>query len=331
MSLSNFAKNALRVRPELCPELDRTLSRVCARLGIERNIVELYVFPGSEISAFCYVHDSPVVVGISSGIANNFDEEELAFVLGHEIGHVFFAAISDFSPAQGCLEDQIASRAVELSVDRIGLLATTNIDSAFRAILKTLSGLQTDKLRFDFSNLMSDARESSDAIVTREMLYASHPPLPLRFRALVGFSTTDTFHQLSGSRNKPGSRLDDINLIVEGGLANSIDYHANREIDRHLADLMVWIVCFLIVHKKQIRLSEIRDVLGVELDKSEIKKGMNLIESMPSSECEVFMSERVQTALAQAVEVAPRRTRKVLSEIGGVFPDLRVVVPDHWL
>ena len=51
-------------------------------------------------------------------------------------------------------------RAQELSVDRVGLIACGSVDIAIRALMKTVSGLSSEHLRFDVGTFISQLDKS---------------------------------------------------------------------------------------------------------------------------------------------------------------------------
>ena len=225
-NVAALARSSLRLTEEMTPEVNKIIELVCRRIQIDRSLVDVYVFPSADLNGFCYIHELPITVGLSSSLIKALAGDELAFILGHEIGHALFKETANFVGNADCLEDQIYSRAVEISVDRVGLLAANNCDAAFRAILKTLSGLDDNQLRFDFSHFMAEAREALDSNVTEQQLYSSHPPLAQRFKALVSFSSSDVYQSRVNPDTKASLSIDQVNKVIATNLTNSVDAKA---------------------------------------------------------------------------------------------------------
>lgn len=74
----------LRVGSTQMPGLKVILDRVLERLGMES--VELLIDPSGEMSAYTYGVSRPVIV-MSRGCLDAMSDEEIAFVIGHELGH----------------------------------------------------------------------------------------------------------------------------------------------------------------------------------------------------------------------------------------------------
>ena len=157
--------SAVRVDERQFPVLQRLLAEVGAVLD-SPELPELYVratptFNGSTIGM-----DKPVIV-LDSGLIDLLDEEELRFVVGHELGHAMsghavyrtlllrilsLSGILTAIPFGGVgIRVIIAalmewSRKSELSADRAGLLATQDPATAFRVHMKLASGGHADDL-----------------------------------------------------------------------------------------------------------------------------------------------------------------------------------------
>ncbi|HVK45076.1 MAG TPA: M48 family metallopeptidase [Micropruina sp.] len=127
---------------------------------------ELFVRADPIINAMAIGLDKPIVV-LNSGLLDVMDDDELRFVLGHELGHVLsghavyrtvlgamlalsttfvaipFGVLGARAVMAALLEWQ---RKSELSGDRAGLLATQQPEVALRAHMKMASGGRVDEL-----------------------------------------------------------------------------------------------------------------------------------------------------------------------------------------
>jgi Zn-dependent protease with chaperone function len=151
----------LRVTPDNFPELWRLLTTARERLSLPL-VPELYLKNDEEINAFTAGVEQPVIV-VNSGTIDHLDEDELLFVIAHEVGHiksghVLYYQIASYLPVIGSIIGdltfnignlmgmglQIAllhwKRTSELTADRAGLLACQDMETATRAMMK-LAGL----------------------------------------------------------------------------------------------------------------------------------------------------------------------------------------------
>jgi len=142
-----------------------------------------------------------------------FDEDELCFAIGHEIGHALFnhsrfpAKLLLSNDEQGLFSPLHAmklyawKRNAEISADRVGLLCSRNFDAAARAFFKLSSGVTTNSLHFEikdyiqqFSDLAGEVGDNSDP----EDWYSTHPFSPMRVKALNMFWRSETWCTLAG-------------------------------------------------------------------------------------------------------------------------------------
>ena len=81
----------LKLSPAIAPRMFSLLSDVRSRLHYEQP-VDLFVGASHDINAFA-VHSldhAPHIVSLTSSLVERMNDEELRFVLGHEIGHIHF-------------------------------------------------------------------------------------------------------------------------------------------------------------------------------------------------------------------------------------------------
>jgi Zn-dependent protease with chaperone function len=154
-----FLGSAIRVDERQFPRLHRMLAEVGSVLDAQ-EAPELYVAANPYPNAMTIGMDKAFIV-ISSGLVDLLDDEELRFVLGHELGHVLsghavyqtmlqrlirLSGVLTAIPLGGLGVRAIMaalmewSRKAELSADRAGLLATQDPAVAFRVQMKTASG-----------------------------------------------------------------------------------------------------------------------------------------------------------------------------------------------
>jgi len=154
-----FLGSAIRVDERQFATLHRLLGEVGRTLDVG-ELPELYVSSDPVPRALTIGMDRPFIV-VTSGLVELFDDEEMRFALGHELGH----AISGHAVYQTLLQRLIQltgvlsvipggslgvraimaalyewARKAELSADRAGLLAGQEPAAAHRAFMKLASG-----------------------------------------------------------------------------------------------------------------------------------------------------------------------------------------------
>lgn len=169
----------LQVTPDSFPELHEMLVDTCERLDLPTR-PDLYIGASGEMNAFTAGVEQPLVI-LNSGTVDQLTDDELRFVLAHELGHiksghVLYYQIAEFLPliseaigeatfGVGALLGaslQIAllnwRRKSEFTSDRAGLLAVQDLNVALSALMK-LAGLpQKYKDRVNVDDFVVQAR-----------------------------------------------------------------------------------------------------------------------------------------------------------------------------
>lgn len=180
-----FLGSAVRVDERQFPTLHYLLQDVARVLDAD-EVPEMYVAANPVANAVTIGMNKPFIV-LNSGLVDLLDEEELRFVVGHELGH----AISGHAVYQTLLQRLLLlsgalasiplgglgvraivaalnewSRKAELSADRAGLLATQDPACAFRVHMQLASGGHLDQL--DSTSFFAQGQEYLDAADLRD-------------------------------------------------------------------------------------------------------------------------------------------------------------------
>jgi Zn-dependent protease with chaperone function len=179
--------SAVRVDERQFARLHRLLAEVGRSLDAT-NLPEMYVQADPTLSAQTVGMDKPIIV-LSSGLVHHLDDDELRFVIGHELGHAIsghavyrtlllrllgLGGLLNAIPG-GALGIRMVtvgllewSRKAELSADRAGLLASQDPTAALRTHMKLASGGTLDEL--DVTSFLSQGAEYDEGGDVRESL-----------------------------------------------------------------------------------------------------------------------------------------------------------------
>ncbi|WP_104105070.1 M48 family metallopeptidase [Nocardioides sp. 616] len=171
--------SSVRVDERQFPVVHRLLNDVGTTLDAG-SLPELYVRASPTFNAHAIGMEKPVIV-VDSGLVHLLDEDEMRFVLGHELGHVLsghavyqtllqrlLAMTGVFSAVPGGalgMRGILAalmewSRKAELSADRAGLLAAQDPAAATRVHMKLASGGTLEHL--DATSFFAQAGEYAE-------------------------------------------------------------------------------------------------------------------------------------------------------------------------
>jgi len=187
---------AVKITSTLFPELDGIYQDCLHRIGGQLT-GHLYVHQSSEYNANIYSHNQRFDVLLTSALVKDFSSSEIAFVIGHELGHALFehsnipAGVLLFDKDAPAISNELAkrlfqwSRAAEISADRVGFLTCGSLSTAANAFFKTASGIHFS----DDNRIVQALRAQFEEIkaLTAEMDsvgLSTHPLIPIRFKSL---------------------------------------------------------------------------------------------------------------------------------------------------
>lgn len=214
--LAQVRAESLYVTPSTAPAIGRIVQLVSDRLGLN-SAAEVYIRADSSINAFApsLAHvDNPVAI-LNSGLVQLLSPLELAVALGHELGHVGLGhshgPITWNETQLQRLAERSQQRYAEVSADRVGLLACRSTFVAANVMIKTASGLPSTSLGMDIDAFIAQMDRAPEEISREWELDLTHPSLPFRLWALLRFSHSDVYAELTGQGGPtiPISTVDD--------------------------------------------------------------------------------------------------------------------------
>jgi len=179
--------SAVRVSERQFPRIHRLHADAATALDAA-ELPELYVMASPQLNAMTIGIDKPKIV-VNSALVDLLDDQELRFVLGHELGHALsghalyrtllqyiltfgFSLTSVPFGGIGLIALRSAltewSRKSELSSDRAGLLATQDVPAAVRVNMKLASGGHLEDL--DQTEFLAQAREYQESDDLRDSI-----------------------------------------------------------------------------------------------------------------------------------------------------------------
>jgi Zn-dependent protease with chaperone function len=216
-----FQANAVRVSERQFPDIHERYLRVLETLDAPARY-ELFVSQTPLVNAGAYGMEQPFIV-LNSGTIRLLEQDELDFLLGHELGHILsghvlyrtmmvillnlaqlgfpIVGLAARAVLLGLLE---WSRKAELSSDRAGLLAVQEPDPALRAFLKMAGGGSPEET--DLNEFLKQAEEYRDSGDLADTV----------FKILNLMGTTHPFHVLRTAELRDWVEAGDYDRILRG-------------------------------------------------------------------------------------------------------------------
>ena len=206
---------SVRLSPRMAPDLHRMAADCIEKLDIDTPI-ELYAFASPQYNAMCFKpEDGRLFIMFASSLLEAFDDAELKFVLGHELGHHVYrhhdVPIGHILRGGSRPDTRLAlslftwSRYAEISADRAGAHCAKDLESVSRALFKLASGLSGKTIRFHLQDFLDQIDEMQvldhepGEGAPKQDWFATHPFSPLRVKALVLFDASE-FARNGGTR-----------------------------------------------------------------------------------------------------------------------------------
>ena len=209
---SSMEGHSLKVQKQLLPDFYNLCQEVKEQLNFQED-VDFYITGDSSVNAFSLSAEDegqPHIVNVNSALFDLMNEDEMRFVLGHELGHLINrdsklsrligfvfpprAAIPISLQYKIRLHEQLA----ELVADRYGYMATGNLGVCVTAFFKLASGLDLAKMNVSIDALLVDNTQRLEYFLKdKGVSRNSHPVNPIRVEALHLFSTAKTQKELN--------------------------------------------------------------------------------------------------------------------------------------
>ncbi len=220
--LSNLLSRSIRFEKEIFPTVGNAIEKVFKRLDLENEFNFFVTADNFQANAACSLMPSaskPDII-ITSKLIELLSEEELQFIIGHEVAHYFYQHslypnLETASETNLKLNILNLNRSAEISADRVGFIASGSLEKSLRASLKLASGLSEKYLKFSFSTYLDQLREIESIGKSQSELWSTHPSFLIRIQALIWFSMSKEYHEYFDTKKKGAYDLKTIDSKIE--------------------------------------------------------------------------------------------------------------------
>ncbi len=199
---NHMLSNTVKLSKVIAPRLYNLCSEIQEFFGFKEPI-DFYLYATPEVNAFSINGFGIVnhIICFTSSLIQQLNDDELRFVIGHEIGHLIFKHSqldvvnkilanreNEEIPAALAIYFLRWQRYAETSCDRIGYLATPNIKTIGTVFFKFAAGLSEKYLNFDIDEYMKQLEKIKEIAVGD--FYSTHPNNLVRLQNLLNFSSS---------------------------------------------------------------------------------------------------------------------------------------------
>ncbi len=196
--------HSFKVEKRLMSHLHDLLYGVKEKLGFA-DPVDFYITGDSTVNAWTIAaarEGEPHIVNINSALINLMTDDELRFVIGHELGHLmnrntemlrligFVFPHGTVPPLVLQYKIRLWEQLAELTADRYGYMAVENLEACLSAFFKMTSGLDITKINMQVDAYLEENLKHLEYFINDKGLSRdTHPVNPIRVQSLNLYAT----------------------------------------------------------------------------------------------------------------------------------------------
>ncbi len=236
--------HAVKVSERQFPRIHRITKSACETLQI--TMPQVFVVNNPTFNAGTFGTNEDSFMMVHSALVNEYSDEELLTVIGHECGHIhnshvaYLTALHYLTYMAGMFLPWILqpalvalrtwSRRAEITCDRAGMLVAKDQQASERAITKLAVGSRKLYEEFNLDAFLEQHEEGSHGIGKYMEVFATHPWLPKRVLAMRVFGESALYRQSLHAVGQPNAPMG-LKGLPSAGLTMS-------EVDSRVAGLL---------------------------------------------------------------------------------------------
>ena len=247
----NIWKNILeghsfKVTEKMSPKLFELFQSVKRKLNY-RKPIDFYITNSAELNAFALTRpdeNDADIINLNSALVSMFDDDELRFVVGHEIGHLitryarvvklinFVFPEAEKMPIILAHKIELWQKVSELTADRFGYIASPSVEKCVSGFFKMASGLNTDRTDFDYKAYIADNEKILEYFSQNRNIF-THPVNPLRIKAITLFSESNLYEDFTNEKeftpdDKLNAEMDKLIAILQTISSSPMDAYRKQ-------------------------------------------------------------------------------------------------------
>ena len=300
--------DGLQVTEQTMPELYALCNEVKEALEFTDEVI-FYILGDNEINAHAYISedaDKPHIIIINSGLFNLMDNDEMKFIIGHEIGHLvnkdsyikrlynflylYINGDEEIDKAPDIIRYRMIqyNQLAEYAADRYGYGACMDLKPCVTALYKLTCGIDLKKMGVSIESLLDQNLDKATYLYNHYIISGgTHPHIPMRIHAMVMYAKCPTLKSLD----------EQMNMLFE-----SIPGILHSELDHQMAIFAAAAGIKLASKDGKIEKAE-RDMIVEEIAKYELEPS-KLLKAVQKS---VDIDEEIERSLTFILEKDPSK------------------------
>lgn len=192
--------------------------------------VDFYITGDPSVNAFAIAaqeEGEPNIINVNSSLIQLMTDDELRFVIGHEMGHLInknatLVKLINFIFPHGATipitlqyKIRLWQQLSELVADRFGYMAMPNLNVCISAFFKMSSGLDFNKMDMKVEAFLEDNKKRLEYFRNDKGInFATHPINPIRVEALNQFSKSVFFNEKGTNKEELEKGMDELIEIL---------------------------------------------------------------------------------------------------------------------
>ena len=192
--------------------------------------VDFYITGDPSVNAFAIASQEegePNIINVNSSLIQLMTDDELRFVIGHEMGHLInknatLVKLINFVFPHGATipitlqyKIRLWQQLSELVADRFGYMAMPNLNVCISAFFKMSSGLDFNKMDMKVEAFLEDNKKRLEYFRNDKGInFATHPINPIRVEALNQFSKSVFFNEKGTSKENLENGMNELIEIL---------------------------------------------------------------------------------------------------------------------
>jgi len=309
--------DSIKISGDIFPAIKKNIDKIILNLNITDNFEFFITSENTTSNACCLtVNTNSAIVVINSRLIDLLSDEELMFIIGHEVGHHYYHHSNFLDRDKLDIEFEYLlldkQRKMELSCDRVGLLCVKDFNVAAKAILKMVSGLGDKHITNNFQSYLAQLKELKKFGMSGEK-DKTHNSWLLRMQALKLFSKSHEYNKYTNNKNSDFSQ-DEVDEMINSGMIKITGIDPDKIFKEKYSVLISFIIADILQENLEFKKSD-KEILSKNIKNENLVK---ILKYISGTTTEKFKT-KVQVFIQKICSLPSDSKTKICNEVWRVI------------